>query len=126
VRAVPVVMAGVLARHRSPALCTVGKHPAGALGSCGANPPLGRAVRARGPRREFDRRHALTGDDGAKTLVNVASRSRIRKRKRADPVTDADEQVPRPLGGRRTARVGPHAPDLPPPGRRLPAACMRC
>jgi hypothetical protein len=42
----------------------------------------------------------------SQTPVNVASRSRIRTRKRADPVPDADEQGLRLRGGLRTARGG--------------------
>jgi hypothetical protein len=56
---------------------------------------------------------------------DVASRSPIKKRQRADPVTDAHEQVPRLRGGLRTARVGHHAPDAPPPGRHLPDELTR-
>jgi len=44
VRAVPVARAGVLAQHRTPAPFTVAEQPVGALGQCGANPPLGIAV----------------------------------------------------------------------------------
>ena len=62
-RVVPVVMAGVLAEDRPQVPFAVDEHPVGALGSCGAYPPLGIAVRARGPRRGLDHLHALGGGD---------------------------------------------------------------
>jgi len=117
VRAVPLVMSGARARRRSQAPCTVPEHPAGALGWCGAN-PLWAEQFARGARGGIWTVGTLSpATMVAKTRVNVASRSRIRKRQRADPVTDAEEQVPRLRGGLRTVRVGHHAPDVHPPGR---------
>ncbi len=61
VRAVPVVMAGILAQHRSQVPFAVDEYPVGALGSCCAYPSLGIAVRARGLRRDLDLRGAETG-----------------------------------------------------------------
>ena len=52
VRAVPVVMAGVLAGDGPLVPFTVDENPVGALGSCAAYPPLGMALRARRPRRD--------------------------------------------------------------------------
>src|ERR1039457_3839564 len=51
VRAVPVVMARLLAQHRPQMPLAVDGHPVGALSSCGPYPPLGETVRARRPRR---------------------------------------------------------------------------
>ena len=51
VRAVAVVMSGVLAEDGPQVPFTVDEHPVGALGSCAAYPPLGIAIRARRPRR---------------------------------------------------------------------------
>jgi len=50
-RAVPVEMAGVLVQDRAQVLLAVDQHPVSALGSRGAYPSLGVAVRPRGPRR---------------------------------------------------------------------------
>jgi hypothetical protein len=47
VRAVPAVMAGVFAEDRPQVPFVVDEHPVGALGSCGAYPPLCAAVHAR-------------------------------------------------------------------------------
>ena len=44
VRAVPVVMSGVLAEDGPQVPFTVDEHPVGALGSCAAYPPLGITV----------------------------------------------------------------------------------
>jgi hypothetical protein len=63
VRAVPVVVAGVLAEDRSKVPFVVDEHPVGALGSGGPYPSFGVTVRARGPRRGLDYRHARTGED---------------------------------------------------------------
>jgi hypothetical protein len=63
VRAVPVVMVGVLAQDRLQVSFAVDEHPVGALGSCGAYPSLGVTVRPRGPRWDLDRRHALGIED---------------------------------------------------------------
>ena len=63
VRAVAVVMAGLLAQHRSQMPFAVDEHPVGALCSCGAYPSLGITVRARGPRRSLHYGHALVGED---------------------------------------------------------------
>src|ERR1022692_963053 len=63
VRAVTVVVAGVLSGDRPEVLFVVDEHPVGALGSCGPHPPLGIAVRPRRPRRSPDNPHALAGQD---------------------------------------------------------------
>ena len=77
VRAVPVVMAGVLAQDRAQLLVAVEQHPVSALGSRGAYPPLGVAVRPRGPRRGLHYRHALAGED----RVEDPGEFGVRKRK---------------------------------------------
>src|ERR1035441_10806796 len=53
VRPVPVVMTGVFAEDRPKAPFVVDQHPAGAPGPRGSHPPLGIAIRARGPRRSL-------------------------------------------------------------------------
>jgi hypothetical protein len=50
VRAVAVVMSGVLAEDGPQVPFTVDEHPVGALGSCAAYPPLGIGV---GPHRQL-------------------------------------------------------------------------
>ena len=57
VRAVPVVMAGVLAQNRAQVPFAVDDHPVGALASCSSYPSLGITVRPRSPRRDLDWRH---------------------------------------------------------------------
>jgi hypothetical protein len=64
VRAVPVVMAGVIAQNRAQVPFAVDEHPVGALASCGSYPSLGITVRPRSPRRDLGWLHALTGEDG--------------------------------------------------------------
>src|SRR5208282_2339903 len=57
------VMAGVLAQHRAEVRLVVDQHPVSALGSCGAYPSLGIAVRARCLRRGLHYLHALAAED---------------------------------------------------------------
>src|SRR5260221_14566422 len=74
-------MAGVLARDRQKVPFAVDEHPVGALGSRGADPPLGITIR---PRVRGGILITVTPSPAkmvAKTLVNFASRSRIKKRK---------------------------------------------
>src|SRR5208282_3605084 len=63
VRAVPVVVAGVLAEDWPQVPFAVDDRPVGALGSCAAYPSLGITVRTRRPRRGLDCLHALAGED---------------------------------------------------------------
>jgi len=60
VRPVPVVMADVFAEDRSKVRFVVDQHPVGALGPRGAHPPLGIAIRARGPRRGLHYRYVAS------------------------------------------------------------------
>ena len=59
----------------------VDEHPVGALGSSCAYPSLGITVRARRPRRGLDVVTPSLAKIASKTPVNLASRSRTRKRK---------------------------------------------
>jgi len=61
VRAVPVVMSGVLTEDGPQVPFTVDEHPVGALGSCAAYPPLGIAI---APHRELHPIRAI-GIDGS-------------------------------------------------------------
>src|SRR5215471_8130988 len=81
VRAVPVVVVGVLAKDRSKVPFVIDQHPVSALGSCGAYPPLGVTIRPWRPRRGLDHLHALASEISSKARVNLVSRSRIRKRR---------------------------------------------
>ena len=89
VRAVPVVMSGVLAEDGPQVPFTVDEHPVGALGSCAAYP------------------------------LNLASRSPIRKRKEPIRPPRSNEQITGPLSGPRAVQVGSHAQDVQPPGPHL-------
>jgi hypothetical protein len=89
-------MGGVLAEERPQVPFVVDQHPVGALGSCGAYPSLGIAVRAWGP---------SSAKISSNALVNLASRSRIDEAEGADPVAEIHEQVAGLLG-RSTSRPG--------------------
>ena len=52
----------------------------------------------------------------SKTLVNLASRSRMTKRNGRDPVAEVHDQVAGPLGSPCAVRVGSHAQDVHVPG----------
>jgi len=101
VRAVSVVMVGVLA----------------AFGSCGAYPSLCVAVRAWCLRRVLTAFTPAPAKISLKALMNLASRSRMRKRKH--PVCEVHEQVAGLLGGPGAVRVGGHAGYLHVPDRDL-------
>ena len=74
-------MPGVLPENRSKMLFAVDQHPVGALGSCGAYPSLGVTV-ARGVRGGvFAIFTPSPAKIWSKALANLASRSRMTKRK---------------------------------------------
>jgi hypothetical protein len=56
-------MVGVLAEYRSQVPLVVDQHPIGALGPCGAHPPLGVTVRPWRPRRSLHDRHTPESED---------------------------------------------------------------
>src|SRR5258707_15806907 len=115
-RAVPVVMAGVLAGDGPQVPFGVDKHPVGALGSCAAYPPPGIAVRSWCPRRGPDRLHALAGEDLVEGAGDLGVGVPDEEAEGPDPVTEVDEQVTGLLGGPCAARAGGHAEDVHPPG----------
>ena len=77
---VPVVMVGVLAEYRLQVPFAVDEDPVDALGSCFAYPSLGVAVRPRRLRRVFTIFRPTLANISSKAPMNLASRSRMRKR----------------------------------------------
>jgi hypothetical protein len=118
-RVVPVVMAGVLAEDRPQVPFAVDEHPVGALGSCGAYPPLGIAVRARGPRRGLDHLHALGGGDLVEGGGELGVAVPDEEAEGAGPVAGVHDQVAGLLRGPCAVRMGGHAEDVHVPGRHL-------
>jgi hypothetical protein len=123
VRAVSVVMAGVLAGHRSKVPFAVDQHPVGAFGSCGAYLSLrsrSRAVSEAGClRRGVDCLHARASEDlveGANEL-GVAVPDEEAEPGRA--VAEVHQQVAGLPGSPGAVRVGGHAGYLHVPGRYL-------
>jgi hypothetical protein len=112
VRAVPVVMAGILAQHRSQVPFAVDEHPVGALGSCCADPSLGIAVRARGLRRDLDRVHALAGEDRVEDASEFGVAVPDDKAERRGPVAEVHEQVAGLLSSPCAVWVGGQAQDV--------------
>ena len=119
VRAVPVVMADVLAEHRPQVPLAVDQHPVGALCSCAAYPSLGNRVRARGPRRRLHYRHALAGEDCVESAGELAVTVPDQEAEAAGPGAEIHDQVAGLLGGPRTVGMGGHAQDVHPPGLHL-------
>ena len=109
---VPVVVADVVVQDQSQVPFAVDQHPVGALGSCGAHPPFGVAVRPGVRGGVFTIFTPSVAKIASKALVNLASRSRIRKRKLAYPVADVHEQIAGLLGGPGAGGVGGHAQDV--------------
>src|SRR6185437_1720379 len=115
-RAVPVTMAGVLAQDRAQVLLAVDQHPVSALGSRGAYPSPGVAVRPRGPRRGLHYRHALAGEDRVEDAGELGVAVPDQEAEAAGPVAEVHDQVADLLGGPRASRVGGHAQDVHPSG----------
>ena len=112
-------MSGVLAEDGPQVPFTVDEHPAGALGSCAAYPPLGIAIRARRPRRGLDHPYALTGENPAEDTGELGVAVPDQEAEGADPAAEIHEQVTGLLSGPGAVRVASHAQDVHPPGPRL-------
>ena len=97
----------------------VDEHPVGALGSRGADPPLGITVRPRGPRRGLHYPHAVVGEDRVEDTGELGVTVPDQETEGADRIAEIHEQVAGLLGGPRAIRVGGHAQDVHPPGPHL-------
>ena len=82
----------------------VDEQPVGALGSCAAYPSLGVAVCARCPGRVLTGFTPSLAKIVSKALVNLASRSRIRKRK--EPIRSPRSMIRCGPAARSTRRLG--------------------
>ena len=109
---VPVVMGGVLAENRPQMPFVVDEHPVGAFGSCGAYPPLGIAVRTRGPRRGLHYLHALAAEDLVERTGELGVTVPGEEAEGAGPIAELHEQIAGLLRGPGAVRVGGHAEDV--------------
>jgi hypothetical protein len=82
-------------------------------------PSLGITVRARGPRRDLDRLHALTGEDRVENTGELGIAVPDDEAKRGDPVAEIHDQVAGLPGSPSAVRVGGHAQDVQVPGLHL-------
>src|SRR6266516_210264 len=119
VRAVPVVVAGVLAEDRSQVPLAVDNHPVGALGSGAAYPPFGVTVGSWRPRRGLGYIHALASEDLIEGASELGAAVPDEEAEGADPVVEVHEQVGGLLGGPGAGRVGGPARDVHAPGHDL-------
>src|SRR5215472_8575870 len=88
---------------------TVDEHPAGALGSCRADPSFRGTGRPRGPRRDRDRRHALASEDRVEDAGDLGVTVADRETEGAGPAAGVHEQVAGVLGSPPAVRAGGHA-----------------
>jgi hypothetical protein len=82
VRAMPVVVGGVLVQDRAQVPWPGDEHPVGHLGPDSAYPPLGVDVRPRAARRDLHHLHPAPASTASNIAVNRPARSRIRNLKR--------------------------------------------
>jgi hypothetical protein len=112
-------MTGVFAEDRPKAPFVVDQHPAGAPGPRGSHPPLGIAIRARGPRRSLYYLHALGGEDLAGRGGELGVAVPDDEAEGAGPLAEVHDQVAGLLRGPGAVRAGGHAEDVHVPGRDL-------
>ncbi len=114
-----VVVIDVLVQYRAQVTFTVDQHAVDHLGAYRTDPPLGIAIRPRCLRRRLQHRDTAAAKISSKTAVNLASRSRTRKRNDAarSPRLSRDcgpaERSTRRPGGRSHPRCGRAACGLP-------------
>jgi hypothetical protein len=82
-------------------------------------PPLGIAIRARGPRRDLDHLHALVSEDLVEGGGELGVAVPDEETEGAGPVAEVHEQVAGLLRGPRADRAGGYAEDMHAPGRHL-------
>ena len=80
----------------------VDEHPVGALGSRGAYPSLGITVRARAPRRDLVRRHALASENRVEGTGELGVAVPDQEAEAADSAAEVQEQVAGLLGPGRS------------------------
>jgi hypothetical protein len=84
-------MTGVLAEDRPQVPFVVDEHPVGALGSCGAYPPLGIAIGPGRPGRSLHDLHALAGEDIVEHAGELGVTVPDEEAEGADPVCEVHE-----------------------------------
>jgi hypothetical protein len=97
-------------------LLAIDQDPVGALGPCGAYPPLGVAVRARCLRRSLDYPDTLGGENLVEYLGELRVAVPDEEAERAGPVTEVHHQIAGLLSGPCPVRVSGHAEDVHVPG----------
>jgi hypothetical protein len=115
VRAVLVVVAGVLARDGLQVAFAVDEHPVGALA---ADPSFGETVRARRLWWGLRYLQAFAGEDRAEDAGEVGVAVSHQEAEGADPVTEVRDQIASLLGRPFAVGMSGHAQDVHSPGPR--------
>ena len=119
VRPVAIVMIGVFVQHGAKVPFAEDQQPVGAFRAGGADPSLGKRVRARRPRRNLQHVNAVACED----LIEAAGELRVpipnQEPERAGPVRQIGEKITGLLGNPCAIRVGGHAEHVHEPGADL-------
>ena len=116
VRAMIVVMLGILDQDPGGVVSVVDQDAVGALGTDGTHEPLGKTVASRGAWRRLDDRGVLAAEHGVEARGELRVPVPDEEAERADPFAEIHGQIAGGLGDPRPSRMGGHPEDVDPAG----------